>query len=136
MFDQAAGFFRHLQLQICSALEEVDDKERFREDAWNRPGGGGGQSRILEGGGVFEKGGVNFSRVEGELTEEFARQIPGEGRSFQATGVSLVLHPLNPYVPTVHANFRYLAKGDKEWFGGGADLTPYYPFREDVVHFH
>jgi coproporphyrinogen III oxidase len=91
----------------------------------------------MEEGAVFEKAGVNFSAVEGVLPEEFAKKIElGEGREFFATGVSLVLHPRNPYAPTVHANFRYLEKGDARWFGGGSDLTPYYPFREDARHFH
>src|SRR5207245_59122 len=85
---------------------------------------------------VFEKAGVNFSDVHGEMAEELARQIPGEGRDFTAAGISLVLHPRNPMVPTVHANWRFLTKGNRQWFGGGADLTPYYPFREDVIHFH
>ncbi|MBY0459654.1 MAG: oxygen-dependent coproporphyrinogen oxidase, partial [Gemmataceae bacterium] len=107
-----------------------------REDAWERPGGGGGRSRVLEDGSVFEKGGVNFSEVYGEFTPEFAKQIPGDGLSFTAVGVSLVIHPRSPLVPTVHANFRYLTHGPKAWFGGGGDLTPYYPFREDVIHFH
>ena len=87
-------------------------------------------------GGLFEKAGVNFSEVHGEMSPEFASQVPGEGRAFTATGISLVLQPRNPYVPTVHANFRSLTKGSKEWFGGGADLTPYYPYLADVVHFH
>jgi coproporphyrinogen III oxidase len=116
-------------------LTELDGTA-FREDLWDRPGGGGGRTRVLAEGGVFEKAGVNFSRVRGDLSEEFAAQIPGPGRSFEATGVSLVLHPRNPYVPTVHANFRFLTKGDRWWFGGGSDLTPYYPFREDIIHFH
>jgi coproporphyrinogen III oxidase len=134
--DEAAAYFRSLQDHICQALEEVDGRSRFREDAWQRPGGGGGRTRVLVDGGVFEKGGVNFSQVTGELSEEFARQIPGEGRTFSATGISLVLHPHSPLVPTVHANFRFLTKGERRWFGGGADLTPYYPYREDVIHFH
>jgi coproporphyrinogen III oxidase len=133
--DQAAAYFRGLQDRIVAGLEEFDGG-RFREDAWQREGGGGGRTRVLADGGVFEKAGVNFSDVHGELAEEFARQIPGTGRAFRAAGVSLVLHPRSPMVPTVHANFRFLAKGDKRWFGGGADLTPYYPYREDVVHFH
>jgi coproporphyrinogen III oxidase len=132
----AAEFFRSLQDQICSSLVELDGGRPFREDAWERPGGGGGRTRVMFEGGVFEKGGVNFSEVHGDMSPEFAQQVPGEGTAFYATGVSLVLHPRNPFVPTVHANFRYLAKGGKSWFGGGADLTPYYPFREDVVHFH
>ena len=133
--DEAAAYFRGLQSRIVAALEDLDGG-RFREDAWERPGGGGGRSRVLADGALFEKGGVNFSDVHGEMSEEFARQIPGEGRGFRATGVSLVLHPRSPLVPTVHANFRFLTKGDRQWFGGGADLTPYYPFREDVLHFH
>lgn len=133
--EQATEYFRALQDRICAALETLDGS-RFREDAWQRPGGGGGRSRVLAEGGVFEKAGVNFSEVFGELSEEFAGQIPGAGRSFTAAGVSLVLHPRNPFVPTVHANFRFLTKGEKQWFGGGSDLTPYYPFRADVIHFH
>jgi coproporphyrinogen III oxidase len=133
---RAAALFREVQDRVCATLEELDGKRRFREDEWRRPGGGGGRSRVLEEGAVFEKAGVNFSEVHGEMSEEFAGQIPGEGRAFTATGVSLVLHPLSPLVPTVHANFRFLTKGGKQWFGGGADLTPYYPYREDVIHFH
>jgi coproporphyrinogen III oxidase len=134
---QAQEFFSSLQDKICRAIEEADGAARFREDRWQREGDGGGRTRVMEEGGVFEKAGVNFSAVEGVLPEEFAKKIElGEGREFFATGISLVLHPRNPYVPTVHANFRYLEKGDAGWFGGGADLTPYYPFREDVVHFH
>ena len=133
---RASAYFQELQDRVCAALEELDGRGRFREDLWQRPGGGGGCTRVLEDGGVFEKAGVNFSDVAGQLAEELGRQIPGEGRDFTATGLSLVLHPRNPFVPTVHANFRFLTKGDKQWFGGGSDLTPYYPFREDVVHFH
>jgi coproporphyrinogen III oxidase len=134
--DRAAALFRDLQDTVCAGLEELDGRGRFREDVWERLGGGGGCSRVLADGGAFEKAGVNFSLVHGEMSEEFARQVPGEGRAFTATGISLVLHPASPMVPTVHANFRFLTKGDRQWFGGGADLTPYYPFREDVVHFH
>lgn len=138
---RAQEFFSGLQDQICRALEEADGQARFREDNWQREGGGGGRTRVIENGAVFEKGGVNFSAVAGVLPEEFAAKIGQEvpnatGREFFATGISLVLHPRNPYVPTVHANFRYLEKGNAAWFGGGADLTPFYPFREDVVHFH
>jgi len=137
MHHRASTYFKELQDRICAGLEQLDGLATFREDHWDRPGGGGGRTRVIAEGGVFEKGGVNFSDVHGEFSEELARQMPGSGRTFKATGVSLVLHPRNPYVPTVHANFRFLAKGDDAWwFGGGADLTPYYPFREDVVHFH
>src|ERR1700756_5705417 len=133
--ERAVAYFRDLQDATVSGLEALDGR-RFQEDHWERPGGGGGRSRVLFEGGVFEKAGVNFSDVHGEFSEEFARQIPGEGRDFTARGVSLVLHPRNPYVPTVHMNYRFLTKGSKQWFGGGADLTPYYPYREDVIHFH
>lgn len=138
---RAQEFFSDLQDKICRALEEADGSAIFREDNWQRQGGGGGRTRVLENGAVFEKAGVNFSAVAGVLPEEFASRIGegvtgAEGLEFFATGVSLVLHPCNPYVPTVHANFRFLEKGRASWFGGGADLTPYYPFREDVVHFH
>ena len=135
-FDRAAGYFRELQDRICVALEETDGREKFREDSWRREGGGGGRTRVMVEGNVFEKAGVNFSLVTGELSEAFAAQLPGEGRDFAASGISLVLHPRSPLVPTVHANFRLLSRAAKEWFGGGADLTPYYPRREDVVHFH
>jgi coproporphyrinogen III oxidase len=133
---RAADYFLDLQDHISAALEGLDGTARFREDVWDRPGGGGGRSRILAEGALFEKAGVNFSEVSGQMSEEFAKQVPGEGRDFTAAGVSLVLHPRSPMVPTVHANFRYLTKGDKSWFGGGADLTPYYTYREDVIHFH
>jgi coproporphyrinogen III oxidase len=136
MREQAATYFKDLQDRICTGLEEIDARTRFREDLWQREGGGGGRTRVLLDGGVFEKAGVNFSEVSGQLAEEFARQIPGEGRDFSATGISLVLHPRSPMVPTIHANWRFLCKGERQWFGGGADLTPYYPYREDVIHFH
>jgi coproporphyrinogen III oxidase len=136
MLDQASTYFRDLQDRICRGLEEADGWARFREDAWDRPDGGGGRSRVLVDGGVFEKAGVNFSLVHGPVPEALAKEWGGTAGEFQATGVSLVLHPRNPFVPTVHANFRFLTYGSRWWFGGGADLTPYYPFREDVVHFH
>jgi coproporphyrinogen III oxidase len=133
---ETADYFRSLQDRICAGLEAIDGPGRFHEDLWQREGGGGGRTRILVEGGVFEKAGVNFSDVSGQMSPEFAAQVPGEGREFTACGLSLVLHPHSPLVPTVHANFRFLTKGDKQWFGGGADLTPYYPYREDVIHFH
>lgn len=133
---EVVQYLHGLQDRICAGLEAVDGKVKFREDTWQREGGGGGRTRVLADGGVFEKAGVNFSEVFGQMSPEFAQQIPGEGLDFTATGVSLVLHPRNPKAPTVHANFRYLTKGTKSWFGGGADLTPYYPYREDVIHFH
>ena len=136
LFDRSADEFAEIQAGICSALEELDGEARFSTDRWERPGGGGGVARALAGGRIFEKAGVNWSRVEGELPAEFAAQLPGEGTRFRAAGVSLVLHPSSPMVPTVHANVRCLEKGERTWFGGGADLTPYYLWREDAEHFH
>jgi coproporphyrinogen III oxidase len=136
MHTRAVAFFRELQDRICEGLSRADGGGSFREDTWDRPGGGGGRSRVIENGTVIEKGGVNFSEVFGEFSPEFAKSMPGDGTRFSATGVSLVIHPRSPFVPTVHANFRYLTHGSKSWFGGGADLTPYYPFKEDVIHFH
>ncbi|HEU0033170.1 MAG TPA: oxygen-dependent coproporphyrinogen oxidase [Kofleriaceae bacterium] len=136
LFDRAAKFFSDLQGELCRALADLDGAADFNADAWQRPGGGGGVARVLEGGALFEKAGVNWSNVDGELPDEIAAHMPGQGRTFRASGVSLVLHPRSPLVPTTHANFRCLMKGDALWFGGGADLTPYYFFREDAVHFH
>jgi len=136
LFDRAAKFFHELQSDICTRLGELDGAKEFGADAWQRPGGGGGVARVLEGGALFEKAGVNWSNVDGELPAELASHMPGAGNTFRASGVSLVLHPRSPMVPTTHANFRCIAKGDIVWFGGGADLTPYYLFRDDAVHFH
>jgi coproporphyrinogen III oxidase len=130
-----ADHFRAVQDAIAVALGRIEPTP-FREDPWLRPGGGGGRTRVLEQGQVFERAGVNFSEVHGELAPQFAASLPGEGSSFYATGISLVLHPRNPFAPTVHANFRYLERGHMGWFGGGADLTPSYLFDEDVSHFH
>jgi coproporphyrinogen III oxidase len=137
------AFVLDLQDRITSGLEALDGAARFREDRWDRPGGGGGRSRVLVEGALFEKAGVNVSAVHGELPEAIARERgPADDRSFFATGVSLVLHPRSPLVPTVHANFRFLERGGSghpqrcSWFGGGADLTPSYLFEEDAVHFH
>jgi coproporphyrinogen III oxidase len=130
------NYFKELQDRIVRAIEDLDG-QAFREDTWSREGGGGGRTRVLEGGKIFEKAGVNFSSVHGGLPEQFAAKIPlGSGTSFFATGVSLVFHPWSPMVPAVHANFRYLEKGDAQWFGGGTDLTPCYPYAEDAIHFH
>ncbi len=118
-----------------AALERVDGSA-FRTDAWTRAGGGGGRTCVLAGGGVFEKAGVNYSDVHGELADALAASLPGSGPRFRAVGISLVLHPANPHVPTVHANFRRIERGTAAWFGGGADLTPYYLRDEDAVHFH
>lgn len=127
---------RELQSDLCAGLEALDGKGRFGRDEWRREGGGGGTTRVLLDGAVLEKAGVNFSLVHGHLPEAFAKEIPGSGTAFTATGVSVVLHPHSPHVPTAHMNFRYLEHGDKRWFGGGADLTPYYFHREDKEHFH
>jgi coproporphyrinogen III oxidase len=133
--EAAATYFRRLQDQIVAALERVDG-HAFREDEWQRPGGGGGRSRVLADGALFEKAGVNFSDVHGELRPEMAGALPGDGLRFRATGVSLVLHPRSPRVPTVHANVRHIERGGASWFGGGTDLTPYYVVAEDAAHFH
>ncbi len=132
-----------LQDRICDALGAEDGTATFREDSWEREQGGGGRSRVLENGAVIEKGGVNFSHVFGDQLPPSATAARPElaGRSFQAMGVSLVIHPKNPYAPTSHANVRFfVAEKDGEdpvwWFGGGFDLTPYYGFEEDVVHWH
>jgi coproporphyrinogen III oxidase len=132
-----------LQDNICDALAEEDGGKDFLEDSWERPGGGGGRSRVMEEGVVFEKAGINFSHVFGEGLPASATAHRPElaGRSFQAMGVSLVIHPHNPYVPTSHANVRFFI-AEKEgadpvwWFGGGFDLTPYYGFDEDCIHWH
>ena len=135
--ERATDFFAQLQDEICAALEQLDGAAGFREDQWQREGGGGGRTRVLEGGALFERAGVNFSAVHGQFEKAYAERMPvGEGTQFYAAGMSLVLHPWNPMVPTAHANFRYLERGTSGWFGGGADLTPYYPYREDAVHFH
>ena len=137
------AFLRGLQDRLCTALEGVDGRARFREDAWQRAESGGGRTRVLTDGAVFEQGGVNFSRVHGERLPPAATAQRPElaGRAWTALGVSLVLHPRNPYVPTTHLNVRYFEarKQGAEpvwWFGGGFDLTPYYPFDEDIVHWH
>jgi len=127
-----------LQDKICQALEHLDGLGKFHEDAWERAEGGGGRSRILQNGAVFEQAGVGFSEVWGShLPPSILAQRPeATGHDFYATGTSLVLHPRNPYVPTVHLNYRYFEAGPVWWFGGGTDLTPYYPFAEDATHFH
>jgi coproporphyrinogen III oxidase len=127
-----------LQDSICTALAAFDGEGHFQEESWERPEGGGGRSRVMKAGRIFEQGGVNFSEVEGErLPPSILSQRPeAEGQRWFATGTSMVLHPRNPYIPTVHLNYRYFEAGPVWWFGGGADLTPYYPFLEDAQHFH
>ncbi len=141
---EGARYFEGLQGRICAVVEELERRGRasagFCKDRWQHPSDGGGITRVLVDGAVFEKAGVNYSEVRGSFSEELAASMPGKGTAFAATGISVVIHPRNPYVPTVHANFRHICKGSREgraaWFGGGSDLTPYYPRREDVIHFH
>ncbi|MEB3273555.1 MAG: oxygen-dependent coproporphyrinogen oxidase [Prochlorothrix sp.] len=135
---RVADFMKNIQDTICEGLEAVDGKGQFKEDSWEREEGGGGRSRVMREGNVLEQGGVNFSEVWGkQLPPSIVTQRPeAAGHGFFATGTSLVLHPRNPYVPTVHLNYRYFEAGPVWWFGGGIDLTPYYPFVEDAVHFH
>ena len=141
MIDDVIQYLTSLQNRICAELETLDGKAAFVGDAWDRPGGGGGESRVITNGALFEKGGVNFSHVFGKGLPPSATKNRPElaGKTFQAVGISLVLHPRNPYVPTTHANFRFFMAGQRKpiwWFGGGFDLTPYYPFYEDVVEWH
>lgn len=142
MKDQFVTYIKKLQDTITSKLEEIDGKATFKEDPWVRKEGGGGRTRVIENGTVFEKGGVNISEVHGELPESMQNYFGVQDANFFACGLSLVLHPKNPFVPTVHANWRYFEMYDQEgnivdqWFGGGQDLTPYYLFEEDATHFH
>lgn len=142
MKEKFYNYIRQLQDTITSKLEEVDGTATFQQDLWERPEGGGGRTRVIENGGVFEKGGVNISAVHGELPKAMQTYFNVNDCDFFACGLSLVLHPKNPMIPTVHANWRYFEMYDKEgniidsWFGGGQDLTPYYLFEEDATHFH
>ncbi len=142
MKDRFLPYIQNLQNTITSRLETIDGKAFFKEDLWERPEGGGGRTRVIENGNVFEKGGVNTSAVHGKLPPAMQQYFGVEDADFFACGLSLVLHPKNPMVPTVHANWRYFEMYDKtgavvdQWFGGGQDLTPYYLFDEDAVHFH
>ncbi|WP_066423512.1 oxygen-dependent coproporphyrinogen oxidase [Anabaena sp. 4-3] len=136
--ERVQQFMQNLQDEICTALEQLDGEASFHQDYWERAEGGEGRTRVIREGRVFEQGGVNFSAVWGKsLPASIVAQRPeAAGHEFFATGTSMVLHPRNPYVPTVHLNYRYFEAGPIWWFGGGADLTPYYPFAEDAVHFH
>jgi coproporphyrinogen III oxidase len=142
MKERWIAFIHDLQNRICAALEDADGKATFMEDAWQRPEGGGGKTRVIANGNVFEKGGVNTSVVHGEVSDLMRTQLKINGAQWFACGLSLVMHPLNPFVPTVHCNYRmfelYNEKGETidRWFGGGTDLTPYYLFEEDARHFH
>ena len=136
------NYICELQDTITAALELADGGASFKEDIWERPEGGGGRTRVLEDGVVFEKGGVNISGVHGTLPKSMQTHLNVSEASFYACGLSLVLHPKNPMAPTVHANWRYFEMYDldgnivDQWFGGGLDLTPYYLFEEDAIHFH
>ena len=142
MKDKFYNYILNLQNKITSALENIDGKAKFKEDEWHRKEGGGGKTRVIQDGDVFEKGGVNISAVHGPLPKSMQNYFNVKDVDFFACGLSLVIHPKNPFVPTVHANFRYFEMYDKsgeivdQWFGGGQDLTPYYLFEEDASHFH
>ena len=135
-------YIQDLQNTITAGLEAIDGKAKFEEDIWVRPEGGGGRTRVIQNGNVFEKGGVNISGVHGKLPDSMQKYFGVEDADFFACGLSLVIHPKSPMVPTVHANWRYFEMYDQDgnivdqWFGGGQDLTPYYLFEEDAKHFH
>jgi coproporphyrinogen III oxidase len=137
------AYLRGLHDRICAGIEQADGQARFQRDAWQRPGGGGGESRVLKEGAIFEQAGIGFSHVMGDqLPASATAQRPElAGATWQAAGISLVFHPRNPFVPTTHANVRFFIAHPKDhapvwWFGGGFDLTPFYPFDEDVLHWH
>ncbi|ARN72162.1 coproporphyrinogen III oxidase [Nonlabens tegetincola] len=142
MKEKFYSFILELQDTISGTLEKLDGAASFKQDLWEREEGGGGRSRVIENGAVFEKGGVNISAVHGPLPVSMQNYFKVNDVDFYATGLSLVLHPKNPFVPTVHCNFRYFEMYDEtgrivdSWFGGGLDLTPYYLFEEDATHFH
>ena len=142
MKDKFYEYIQQLQDSITSNLEELDGTAKFQQDFWEREEGGGGRTRVIENGTVFEKGGVNISKVHGPLPKSMQSYFGVEDVDFFACGLSLVIHPKSPMVPTVHANWRYFEMYDKDgnivdqWFGGGQDLTPYYLFDEDAAHFH
>lgn len=142
MIDQIKTYFTDLQDSICRALKKEDGLAEFQSDKWDREAGGGGDTRVIRNGNVFEKGGVNFSHVHGELPEVLKRETTESGH-FDAMGVSIVIHPKNPFVPIIHMNVRYFQMSDRpggsimdSWFGGGIDLTPSYVFDEDAAYFH
>lgn len=142
MKDKFYNYLQKLQDTITSKLEDLDGKAKFQQDIWEREEGGGGRTRVIQSGNVFEKGGVNISAVHGPLPSVMQNYFNVGNVDFFACGLSLVIHPKNPFVPTVHANWRYFEMYDKNgkildsWFGGGQDLTPYYLFDEDAKHFH
>lgn len=135
--EEISEWFRNLQSEICAALEEADGNGQFIPDTWKRPGGGGGTSRVINNGSVIEKGGVNFSAVHGATPTKILTALNLDSADFYATGVSIVLHPHNPFVPIIHMNVRYFEMSNGVfWFGGGIDLTPHYVDREDAQYFH
>ena len=137
--NEIEGFFKELQDDICNGLEKADGKAKFKEDIWERPEGGGGRTRVITNGSVIEKGGVNFSAVFGKCPDFLKKElnIPlTEDVQFFASGVSIVIHPLTPFVPIIHMNVRYFEAGKTSWFGGGIDLTPHYIDENDAKHFH
>lgn len=135
--DEIAAWFRQLQLHICTELEQEDGLAKFVEDRWERDGGGGGLTRVIQAGNVFEKGGVNFSAVHGTLNENMVKTLGVGSDQFYATGVSIVIHPINPFVPIIHMNVRYFELADGTyWFGGGIDLTPHYVNEDEARFFH
>jgi len=140
--DSWISMIQQLQDDICTTLETADGKALFKEDKWERAEGGGGRTRVIEGGNVFEKGGVNTSVVHGEVTDLMRSQLKIDGDSWFACGISIVLHPINPFVPTVHLNYRMFELYDENqsladrWFGGGTDLTPYYVNENECRNFH
>jgi len=135
--EQIAADYRQIQDEICVGLEQVDGLGKFQEEVWEREGGGGGRTRVIQQGNVLEKGGVNFSAVEGKLPEPVKKAFKVDEEDFFATGVSIVIHPNHPWVPIIHMNIRYFEMSDQvRWFGGGIDLTPHYVIHEDAQFFH
>ncbi|MCG8348189.1 MAG: oxygen-dependent coproporphyrinogen oxidase [Chloroflexales bacterium] len=136
--DAVFALMREGQMKLCAAFEEIDGAAQFVSESWERPGGGGGAARVLTEGAVFERAGVNVSAVHGaQVPPSIWQERPTtKDQSYFATGISMVLHPRNPYTPAFHANFRYFEAGDDWWFGGGMDMTPCYGFSEDAIHFH
>jgi len=134
--ESISDWFKSLQDDICAGLEDLDGIGTFHEDLWERPEGGGGRTRIITGA-IIEKGGVNYSAVHGEMPEQIAKSLGLGKNEFYATGVSIVLHPVNPFVPIIHMNVRYFeTTAGKSWFGGGIDLTPHYVIESDAQYFH
>lgn len=134
--DEIKEFYRSFQMDLCRDLEAADGVSTFTEDAWDRPAGGGGFSRVLAGDGPIEKAAVQFSAVWGEVPKVRAESAVAGAKEFFATGVSIIVHPRNPHAPTTHANIRYFETDTDAWFGGGVDLTPYYLYEDDARHFH